>query len=80
MADLNAANTSYHLAKSVRVLDAVNWIANSENLLQSEKCFAKAGFTEMQKDECSIMEEAQDIIARISPLCQRNISCDNPEP
>ncbi|KAK9686448.1 hypothetical protein QE152_g37181 [Popillia japonica] len=50
MVNLNATDSSYHLAKSANVLDAVTWICKSVNLLTSDtilRCFAKAGFIQM---------------------------------
>jgi hypothetical protein len=47
ISNVDEANSSYALAKSVSVLDAVNWIGLAVKKIKAEtgkKCFAKAGF------------------------------------
>jgi hypothetical protein len=68
--NVEEANSSYALARSVSVLDAVNWIELAVKKIKAEtvkKCFAKAGFEE--SDMADNMEEASENIAAISNLC-----------
>jgi hypothetical protein len=66
------------LARSVSVLDAVNWIRLVVKKIKAEtvkKCFAKAGFGE--SDVADNFEEASGNIAAISNLCRgKELSCD----
>jgi hypothetical protein len=72
------ANSSYALARSVSVLDAVNWIGLAVKKIKADtvnKCFAKAGFGE--SDGLNNFEEASENIAAISNLCRgKELSCD----
>jgi hypothetical protein len=66
------------LARSVSVLDAVNWIGVTVKKIKAEtvtKCFAKAGFGE--SDVADNLGEASGNIAAISNLCRgKELSCD----
>jgi hypothetical protein len=62
------ADSSYALARSVSVLDAVNWTGLAVKKIKAEtvrKCFAKAGFGE--SDVADNLEESENI-AEISNL------------
>jgi hypothetical protein len=66
--NVEEAKSSYALARSVSVLDAVNWIRLVVKTIKAEtvkKCFAKAGFGE--SDVADNLEEAgeQDISTKI---------------
>jgi hypothetical protein len=64
------ADSSYALAKSVSVLDAVNWIGLAVKKIKAEtvrKCFAKVGFGE--SDVAHNLEEASENTAAICNLC-----------
>jgi hypothetical protein len=64
-------DSSYTLARSVSVLDAVNWIGLAVKKIKAEtvkKCFAKAGFG--VSDVADNLEEASENIAAISNLCR----------
>jgi hypothetical protein len=67
--NVEEADSSYVLARSVSVLDAVNWIRLAVKKIKAEtvkKCFAKAGFGE--SDVADNLEEASENIAAISNL------------
>jgi hypothetical protein len=72
------ANSSYALARSVLVLDAVNWIGLAVETIKAEtviKCYAKAGFGE--SDVAGNLEEVSENIAAMSNFCQgKELSCD----
>jgi hypothetical protein len=76
--NVEKADTSYILASSVSILDAVNWIGLAVKKIKAEtveKCFAKAGFGE--SDVADNLEEASENIAAISNLCLgKELSCD----
>jgi hypothetical protein len=76
--NVEEADSSYALARSVSVLDAVNWIGLAVKKIKAEtvkKCFAKAGFGE--GDVAYNLEEASENIAAISNLCRgKELSCD----
>jgi hypothetical protein len=68
--DVEEADSSYALARSVLVLDAVNWIGLAVKNIKAEtvkKSFAKAGCGE--SDVADNLEEANENIAAISNLC-----------
>jgi hypothetical protein len=73
-------DSSYSLARSVSVLDAVNWIALAVKKIKTEtvkkkECFPKTGFGE--SDVAYYLEETSENIAAISILCrERELSCD----
>jgi hypothetical protein len=67
---LNAeeADNSYALARSVSVLDAVNWMGLAVKKIKAEtvkkkKCFSKAGFGE--SDVADNLEVSEDIAANL---------------
>jgi hypothetical protein len=65
------AGSSYALARSVSVLDAVNWIRLAMKKTKAETvktCFAKAGFGE--SDVADNLEDVSENIAAISNLCR----------
>jgi hypothetical protein len=65
------ADSSYALAKSASVLDAVNWVGLAVKKIKAEtvkKCFAKARFGENYVADN--LEEASKNIAAISNLCR----------
>jgi hypothetical protein len=69
--NVEEADNSYALARSVSVLDAVNWIGLAVKKIKAEtvkKCFAKAGFGE--SDVADNLEEASENIAAVSNLCR----------
>jgi hypothetical protein len=69
ISNIEGADSSYALARSVSVLDAVNWIRLAVKKIKAEtakKCFAKAGFGE--SDVADNLEEASENIAAISNL------------
>jgi hypothetical protein len=72
------ADSSYALARSVLILDAVNWIGLAVKKIKAgtiKKCFAKAGFGE--SDVADNLEEASENIAAISNLCLgKELYCD----
>jgi hypothetical protein len=76
--NIEEANSSYALARSVLVLDAVNCIGLTVKKTKAEtvrKCFAKAGFG--GNDVADNLEKASENIAAISKLCQgKELSCD----
>jgi hypothetical protein len=76
--NVNEADISYALTRSVLVLDAVNWIRLTVKKIKAEtvkKCFAKVGFGE--NDVADNLEEASENIAAISNLCRgKEPSCD----
>jgi hypothetical protein len=76
--NVEEANSSYALARSVLVLVAVNWIRLAVKKIKAEtarKCFAKAGFGE--SDVADNLEEASENIASIFNLCRgKKLSCD----
>jgi hypothetical protein len=78
ISNVEEADSSCTLARSVLVLDAVNWIGLTVKKIKAEtvrKCFAKAGFGE--SDVADNLEEASKNIAAISNLCQgKELSCD----
>jgi uncharacterized protein YabN with tetrapyrrole methylase and pyrophosphatase domain len=64
------ADRCYALARSVSVLDAVNWIRLAVKKIKAEtvkKCSAKAGFGE--SDVADKLEEVSENNAAISNLC-----------
>jgi hypothetical protein len=68
----------YVLARSVSVLDAVNWIGLAVKKIKAQtakRCFPKAGFGE--SDVADNLDEASENIAAISNLCLgKELSCD----
>jgi hypothetical protein len=71
ISNLEEADSSCVLERSVSVLDAVNWIGLAVKKTEVEtvkKCLAKAGFGE--SDVSDNLEEARGNIAAISILCQ----------
>jgi hypothetical protein len=65
------ADSSYTLARSISVLDAVNWTGLAVKKIKAEtvkRCFAKAGFGE--SDVADNLEEGSENIAAISNLCR----------
>jgi hypothetical protein len=76
--NVGEADTSYALAESASVVDAVNWIGLAVEKIKAEtvkKCFAKAGFGE--NDVVDNLQEASQNIAAISNLCRGEyLSCD----
>jgi hypothetical protein len=76
--NVEEADSSYALARSVSVLGAVNWIGLAVKKIKAEtvtKCFAKAGFWE--SDVADNLEDASKNIAVISNLCiGKELSCD----
>jgi hypothetical protein len=76
--NIEEADSSYALARSVSVLDAANWIGWAVMNIKAEtvkKCFAKTGFGE--SDVADNLEEASENIAAISSLCRgKELSCD----
>jgi hypothetical protein len=72
------ADSSYALAKSVSVLDAVNWIAWAVKKIKAEtvkRCFAIAEFGE--SNVADNLKEASKNIAAISNLCRgKDLFCD----
>jgi hypothetical protein len=70
ISNVEEANSSYALARSVLVPDAVNWIGLTVKKIKAEtvkKCYAKAGFG--GSDVAENLEEASENIAAISNLC-----------
>jgi hypothetical protein len=70
ISNVEEADSSYALARSVLVLDAVNWIGLAVKKIKAEtvkKCFAKAGFGE--SDVADNLEEVSENIAAIADLC-----------
>jgi hypothetical protein len=71
------ADSAYALARSVSVLDAVNWIGLIVKKSKAEtvtKCFAKAGFGE--SDVADNLGKASENITAISNPCQgKELSC-----
>jgi hypothetical protein len=70
ISDVEETDRSYALARSVWVLDAVNWIRLAVKEIKAEtvkKSFAKAGFRE--SDVADNLEEENENIAAISNLC-----------
>jgi hypothetical protein len=78
ISNVEEADNSYALTRSVSVLNAVNWIGLAMKKIKEEtvnKCFAKAGFGE--GDVADNLEQASENIAAISILCRRKeLSCD----
>jgi hypothetical protein len=76
--NVEEADSSYALARSVSVVDAVNWIGLAVKKIKAEavkRCFAKAGFGESGVEDN--LEEASENIAAISNLCRgKELSCD----
>jgi hypothetical protein len=71
ISNIDEANSSYALTRSVSVLQAVNWIGLAVKKIKAEtvkKCFAKAGFGE--SDVADNLKEASENIAAISNLCR----------
>jgi hypothetical protein len=71
--NVEGADSSYALARSVSDLDAVNWIGLAVKKIKAEtvkRCFAKAGFGE--SDVADNFEEASENIAAMSSLCRGN--------
>jgi hypothetical protein len=69
--NVDEADSSYALARSVSVLDAVNWIRLAVKKIKAEtvqKSFAKPGFG--KSDVADNFEEASENIAAISNLCR----------
>jgi hypothetical protein len=69
--NVEEADSSYALARSVSVLDAVNWIGLAVKKIKAQtvkQCFAKSGFGE--SDVADNSEEASENIAAISNLCE----------
>jgi hypothetical protein len=67
ISNVEEADNSYALARSVSVLDAVNWIWLAVKKIKEEtvkECFAKAGFGE--GDVADNLEETSENIAAIS--------------
>jgi hypothetical protein len=68
--NVQKADSSYTLVRSVSVMDAVNWIGLAVKKIKAEtakKCFAKAGIGE--SDVADNLEEASENIAAISDFC-----------
>jgi hypothetical protein len=78
ISNIEEADSSYTLARSVLVLDAANWIGLAVKKIKAEtvkKCFANAGFGE--SDVADNLGEASENIAAISNLCRgKELSCD----
>jgi hypothetical protein len=78
ISNVEQADSSYALARSVSVLDAVNWIKLAVKKITAEtveKCFAKAGFGESAVADN--LEEESENIAAVSNLCRgKELSCD----
>jgi hypothetical protein len=76
--NVEEADSTYTLARSVSVLDAVNWIGLAVKKIKAEtvkKCYAKAGFGE--SDVADNLEEASENVAAISNPCRgKELSCD----
>jgi hypothetical protein len=69
--DIEEAYSSYAIARSVSVLDAVNWIGLAVKKIKAKtvkKTFAKAGFGE--SDVADNLEEANENIAAIPNRCR----------
>jgi ADP-dependent phosphofructokinase/glucokinase len=69
--NVEEADSSYALARSVSVLEAVNWMALAVNKIKAgtvKKCFAKVRFGE--SEVADNMEEVSENIAAISNLCR----------
>jgi hypothetical protein len=69
--NVEEADSSYALARSISVLDAVKWIGLAVKKIKAEtvrKCFVKAGLGE--SDVAGNLEEASENIAAISNLCR----------
>jgi hypothetical protein len=79
ISNVEEADSSYALARSVSVLDAANWIGFAVKKIKAEtvkKCFAKAEFGE--SDVTDNFEEANENIAAISNLCRvKELYCDS---
>jgi hypothetical protein len=77
ISNVDEADSSYALERSVSVLDAVNWIGLAVKQIKAEtvkKCLLKLGLGENVADN---LEEASENIAAISNLCQgKELSCD----
>jgi hypothetical protein len=78
--NVQKADSSYTLVRSVSVMDAVNWIGLAVKKIKAEtvtKCFAKAGFGESGvADNLEVSEN----IAALSNLCRgKELSCDTKE-
>jgi hypothetical protein len=73
ISNVEVADSSYALARSVPVLDAVNWIGLAVKTIIAEivkKCFAKAGF-----GETDVADNLQE--PAISNLCRgKELSCN----
>jgi hypothetical protein len=68
--NVEEADSSYALARSVSVLDAVNWIGLAVKEIKAETvkmCFAKAGFGESDVEDN--LEGTSENTAAISRLC-----------
>jgi hypothetical protein len=76
--NIEEADSSYALARSVLVLDAVNWIRLAVKKSKAEtvkKCSVKAGFG--GSDVADNLEEASKNIVAISNVCRgKELSCD----
>jgi hypothetical protein len=76
--NVEEANSSYALARSVSVLGAVNWILLAVKKIKAEtvkKCFAKSGFWE--SNVADSLEEGSENIAAIPNFCRgKELSCD----
>jgi hypothetical protein len=71
ISNVEQADSSYALARSILVLDAVNWIGLAVKKVKAEtvrKCYAKAGFGE--SDVADNLGEAIENVAAISNLCR----------
>jgi hypothetical protein len=69
--NVEEADSSYALAKSVSVPDAMNWIGLVLKKIKAEtvkKCFAKAGFGE--SDAADNLEEVSENVAAIFNFCR----------
>jgi hypothetical protein len=78
ISNVEGADISYALTRSVSVLVAVNWIGlavKKINVKTVKRCFAKAGFGE--SDVAENLEEESENIAAKSILCRgKELSCD----
>jgi hypothetical protein len=81
--NVEEANSSYALARSVSVLDVVNWIGLALKKIKAEtvrKCFVKAGFG--KSDVADNLEEARQMKTLLQYLiCAegKELSCDTKE-
>lgn len=76
--NVQQAESTFALARSISVLDAVNWIGLAVKEIKPEtvsKCFNKAGFRDDEED-APVFIEAEENVAAIAELNKmRSISC-----